>query len=95
MWFEIIPAFAIIVGTMAAPQTLAYVMNWIANRNVFRRNLTSEDLRMQYLRDIRIAGDPYKVAGDNTFNNIINAQLQKECKRYKYNNYNIVITPNP
>lgn len=66
MWFEIIPSFAIIVGAMAAPQTLAYVMNWIANRNVFRRSLISEDLRMQYLRDIRTTGDPYKVAGDNT-----------------------------
>ncbi|XP_074029397.1 uncharacterized protein isoform X2 [Leptinotarsa decemlineata] len=63
MWFEILPAFAVIVGTVAAPHYLAYAMNYFVNSNCYRRMMETREQRLQYLRDTRLTGDPYKVAG--------------------------------
>ncbi|KAG5872001.1 hypothetical protein JTB14_030843 [Gonioctena quinquepunctata] len=63
MWFEILPAFGIIVAAMAAPHVLAYAINYIPNENCYRRLMETREQRLQYLRDRRLTGDPYVVAG--------------------------------
>lgn len=63
MWFEILPCYLIMVGSMWLPGISAGVGNFIVQGNFFRRCLGSEELQMQYLRDARLTGSPYKVAG--------------------------------
>ncbi|KAJ8940094.1 hypothetical protein NQ318_011476 [Aromia moschata] len=63
MWFEIIPAFSIVCASMAAPHYLAYVLNSLVVGNCFRRKLETREQRMQYLRDRRLADNPYEVLG--------------------------------
>lgn len=63
MWFEILPSFGIVVAAMALPSASAYVINYLVVGNMFRRSLLTEDLRMQYIRNRRLTGDPYVING--------------------------------
>ncbi|XP_066148432.1 uncharacterized protein ND-MWFE [Euwallacea fornicatus] len=64
MWFECLPSFGIILVAMAFPHASAYVINQLVVGNMFRRALDSQPLRLQYLRDQRLAGgDAYKMVG--------------------------------
>ncbi|KAJ8964591.1 hypothetical protein NQ314_004900 [Rhamnusium bicolor] len=63
MWFEILPVFGIITAAMAAPHGIAYILNYLVVGNCFRRSMVEVEQRMQYLRDKRLSGDPYKVKG--------------------------------
>ncbi|CAH1154021.1 unnamed protein product [Phaedon cochleariae] len=80
MWFEIIPAFSIIAVAMAAPHGIAYVLNHLVVGNCFRRLLETRDQRLQYLRDKRLTGDPYKVAG---LENILDVPDEDECDQIR------------
>ncbi|ENN75517.1 uncharacterized protein LOC109539463 [Dendroctonus ponderosae] len=63
MWFEILPSAAIVLAGLALPHVSGYVMNKLVLGNMYRRSLATQDLRMQYLRDIRLTGDPYVTNG--------------------------------
>ncbi|KAJ8911408.1 hypothetical protein NQ315_011375 [Exocentrus adspersus] len=63
MWFEILPSVAIITIAVGFPHGAAYILNYLIVGNCYRRLLDSTELRMQYLRDRRLTGDPYKVSG--------------------------------
>ncbi|XP_019866399.1 uncharacterized protein LOC109595489 [Aethina tumida] len=63
MWYEIIPAYAIITAAIAAPHGIAYLLNYLVAGNMYRRSLETKPLCMQYLRDIRIGRDAYRVRG--------------------------------
>ncbi|KAJ8926926.1 hypothetical protein NQ314_020778 [Rhamnusium bicolor] len=63
MWFEILPSFGIIVVAMAFPHASAYVLNKLVVGNMYRRSMMEFEQRIQYLRDKRLTGDPYKING--------------------------------
>ncbi|KAF2899659.1 hypothetical protein ILUMI_06519 [Ignelater luminosus] len=61
MWFEILPSAGIIFVAMAFPHFSAYIINKVSIGNMYRRSLYERRERFQYLRDIRLTGNPYKV----------------------------------
>ncbi|XP_018578576.1 uncharacterized protein LOC108916762 [Anoplophora glabripennis] len=63
MWFEILPSFGIIVVALAVPHASAYVINKLVVGNMYRRGMYKYQDRLQYLRDRRLTGNPYKVQG--------------------------------
>ncbi|KAJ8973782.1 hypothetical protein NQ317_001027 [Molorchus minor] len=63
MWFEILPSFLTICGCMAAPHVIAPILNYIVVGHYYRRELTTTRQRRDYLRDARLTGSPYVVAG--------------------------------
>lgn len=63
MWFDILPSIAIIATCGALPHIAAYLLNKLVVGNYYRRKLTTFDLRMQYLRDIRLTKHAYVIAG--------------------------------
>ncbi|KAJ3639346.1 hypothetical protein Zmor_002709 [Zophobas morio] len=63
MWYEIIPSFGIIVVAMAVPHAVSYVANKLVVGNFYRRAMLDKEEALQYLRDTRIAGDPYTLKG--------------------------------
>ncbi|XP_028137669.1 uncharacterized protein LOC114332133 [Diabrotica virgifera virgifera] len=63
MWFEVLPGFGIIVAAMALPHVSAYVINNLVVGNQYRRSMYTIEQRLQYLRDRRLTGHPYKVQG--------------------------------
>ncbi|VEN49772.1 unnamed protein product [Callosobruchus maculatus] len=82
MWFEIIPAFAIICAALAAPHGAAYITNYLALGNMYRRCLETHDLQLQYIRDRRLAdGNPYKVMGLENIPDEEEHQCQCGCQK--------------
>ncbi|XP_044257387.1 uncharacterized protein LOC123006734 [Tribolium madens] len=63
MWYEIIPSFGIIFAALAAPHGIAYVANKLVFDNCYRRSMLDKYEALQYLRDRRLSGDPYKLKG--------------------------------
>ncbi|KAL1517175.1 hypothetical protein ABEB36_000973 [Hypothenemus hampei] len=63
MWFECLPSGAIILVAMAFPHFSAYVINKVAIGNMFRRDVTTSEQKLQYMRDIRLSGHAYKPKG--------------------------------
>lgn len=63
MWFEILPTIFIIAGSLAVPQYCGAVINYIFKENLFSRSLGNDELQLQYFRDSRLTGSPYRVAG--------------------------------
>ncbi|CAH1378251.1 unnamed protein product [Tenebrio molitor] len=61
MWYEIIPSFGIIVVAMAAPHAISYIANKLTIDNFYRRSILDKYEALQYLRDTRLSGDPYKL----------------------------------
>lgn len=80
MWFEILPAYMIIVAAMAAPHASAYVLNYLVVGNVYRRDMCTLKQRMQYVRDRRLTGDPYKVNGLDSLPPYESVTCEEECK---------------
>ncbi|EFA11578.2 hypothetical protein TcasGA2_TC004750 [Tribolium castaneum] len=48
---------------MAAPHGIAYVANKLVFDNCYRRSMLDKYEALQYLRDRRLSGDPYKLKG--------------------------------
>ncbi|KAK9718954.1 NADH-ubiquinone oxidoreductase MWFE subunit [Popillia japonica] len=63
MWYEILPSFGIIFAAMCVPHYGAYVINKLALGNPYRRRLESPNQRLTYIRDRRLTGNVYNVAG--------------------------------
>ncbi|XP_030764201.1 uncharacterized protein LOC115888579 [Sitophilus oryzae] len=63
MWFEILPSVIIVMASVAVPHGIAYIFNKVLNGNMYRRDVTEMDQKLQYLRDVRLTNDAYKMAG--------------------------------
>ncbi|CAG0921195.1 unnamed protein product [Notodromas monacha] len=63
MWWECLPSFFIIIGALAVPGQLAFVVNKLAFDHKFRRDRTEDYQRMYLLRDLRLTGNYYKHEG--------------------------------
>lgn len=61
MWYEIIPGALVVLAAIAIPHGFAAVCNKLVLGNMYRRCLETQFQRLNYLRDIRITGDPYIV----------------------------------
>ncbi|XP_060528383.1 uncharacterized protein LOC132703252 [Cylas formicarius] len=53
-------------GGIAVPHAVGYIMNYLFLGNMYRRSLETPERQMQYIRDTRITGNPYKVASLET-----------------------------
>ncbi|KAG7207728.1 hypothetical protein KM043_009343 [Ampulex compressa] len=63
MWFEILPSMLIVGASVVIPQHLVFLLNNLVYGNSMRRNLKhSFDLDM-FMRDTRMTGEPWKLAG--------------------------------
>lgn len=63
MYWNIIPAFLIVNIALALPPALNVPINWFWLGNVYRRRVAECEQKMHYLRDRRLTGSPYKLAG--------------------------------
>ncbi|XP_046673768.1 NADH dehydrogenase [ubiquinone] 1 alpha subcomplex subunit 1-like [Homalodisca vitripennis] len=64
MWYEILPTMAIMTACLSIPPVAAhFVHKFFQNGNPCRRDLTTEINRRQFLRDNRLTGNTYVLAG--------------------------------
>lgn len=63
MYWTIIPPFLIVTAALAAPPKIVYVENYLILGNCYRRMVGTEFLNHEYLRDRRLTGNPYRLAG--------------------------------
>ncbi|KAJ8735982.1 hypothetical protein PYW08_006638 [Mythimna loreyi] len=66
MWYEILPSAFIITAALGLPGWGLYHIHNLVVGNHFRRNLNDRWDRQLYQRDLRLTGNPYKVAGLET-----------------------------
>lgn len=83
MYWEILPAYLIITIALAIPSTVVYPINYLAIRNFFRRKLETERQCWHYLRDRRLTGSPYVMAGLENIPDDDGDAGPKKCKPQK------------
>uniref|UniRef100_S4NGQ8 NADH dehydrogenase [ubiquinone] 1 alpha subcomplex subunit 1 n=1 Tax=Pararge aegeria TaxID=116150 RepID=S4NGQ8_9NEOP len=63
MWYEILPTFFIITAGLGLPGLGLYHIHNLTLGNHHRRSLNSRLDRVNYMRDQRLTGNPYKING--------------------------------
>ncbi|XP_017836997.1 uncharacterized protein LOC108596090 isoform X1 [Drosophila busckii] len=66
MWFEIIPAAAIITVALSVPIYAMYGLQKLTIGNAYRRNMDERFDRVMYQRDFRLTNNPYIMNGLET-----------------------------
>lgn len=59
MWFEILPAFSIVVIALALPPFISVPINYLCTGHMYRRSMQTMEERMLYIRDTAITGSAY------------------------------------
>lgn len=63
MWWQILPTVLIIDAALTVPHLLSSAICWAFTGKRYRRTVEDDQRMFDYLRDLRLTGSPYKLAG--------------------------------